>query len=118
MQNYNANAEHITLGPDSFGLVIYKASLEDHMDDFIASMEKTFGIQNIEIQDNIALIASVGRNMKLRPGVSGKLFQALGKARINIKTIAQQAEELSIIVGVDNIMFEKAVRVLYEGFTC
>ena len=55
--------------------------------------------------------------MPARPGTSGKLFQALGEHGLNIRTIAQGADELSIIVGVENCDFEKAIRVLYDGFT-
>ena len=54
--------------------------------------------------------------MTSRPGTSGKIFQALGNHGINICTIAQGADELSIIVGVDNRDFDTAIRVLYDGF--
>ena len=51
-----------------------------------------------------------------RPGVSGRLFKAIGEAGVNIRTIAQGADELSIIVGVDKKDYETAIRVLYDGF--
>ena len=51
-----------------------------------------------------------------RPGTSGRLFQALGQQGLNIRLIAQGADELSIIVGVQNSDFENAIRVLYDGF--
>ena len=54
--------------------------------------------------------------MPFRPGTSGKLFRALGEAGVNIRTIAQGADELSIIVGVSNSDYETAIRVLYDGF--
>ena len=66
--------------------------------------------------DNIALIASVGRKMVRSPGISGKLLGALGENRVNIRMISQGAEELSIIVGVENADFEKTIRVLYDSF--
>ena len=68
------------------------------------------------MQDGIALVATVGRKMSSRPGTSGRLFHALGKAGINIRTIAQGADELAIVVGVENADFENAIRVLYERF--
>ena len=64
----------------------------------------------------IALVAAVGRKMTFRPGISGKIFKALGEEGINIRTIAQGADELSIIVGVDNKNYEAAVQVLYDSF--
>ena len=68
------------------------------------------------VQDDIALIAAVGRKMIFRPGISGKVFHALGKEGINIRTIAQGSDELAIIVGVDNSQFENTIRVLYHSF--
>ena len=66
--------------------------------------------------DEIALVSAVGRKMSSRPGISGRLFKALGDAGVNIRTIAQGADELAITVGVDNKDFETAIRVLYDGF--
>ena len=74
------------------------------------------GQTNIEVQDNIALVAAVGRKMSSRLGTSGEIFNALGSHGVNIRTIAQGADELSIIIGVDNRNFETAIRVLYDGF--
>ena len=71
---------------------------------------------DVRVQDDIALVAAVGRKMSSRPGISGRLFQALGESGVNIRTIAQGADELAITVGVDNKDFETAIRVLYNGF--
>ena len=79
----------------------------------IPRMEKCAAVH---VQDGFALIAAVGRKMNSRPGISGRLFKALGEHGVNIRTIAQGADELSIIVGVENHKFETAIKVLYEGF--
>ena len=63
-----------------------------------------------------AVIAAVGRKMAYRPGISGKIFAALGEADVNIRMINQGPDELNIIFGVDNADFEKAIRVLYNSF--
>ena len=114
---YNAPVEHITLGLDSFSLVAASAALGDGLYDVIADIRKTCRPDDIQTEDGIALVASVGRHMPARPGVSGRLFAALGAAGVNIRTIAQGADELSITVGVANEQFETAIRVLYDGFT-
>ena len=62
-------------------------------------------------------IATVGRNMNSRPGTSGRLFAALGKAGVNIRMIAQGSAELNIIVGVSNKDFNTAIACLYETFS-
>ena len=116
MDRYHAPVEHITLGLDSFALVSGSAAMGDALYDVLADIRKTCRPDDIRVQDDIALVAAVGRKMSSRPGVSGRLFKALGDNGVNIRTIAQGADELAIIVGVDNSMFETAIRVMYDGF--
>lgn len=116
LDRYKAPVEHITLGLDSFALVASSAALGDGLYDVIADIQKTCRPDDVRVQDGIALVAAVGRKMTFRPGISGKIFQALGESGVNIRTIAQGADELSIIVGVENDKFETAIRVLYDGF--
>lgn len=116
LENYHIPVDHITLGLDSFALVASSAALGDSLYDIIADIKKACRPDSVEVQDSIALVAAIGRKMTSRPGVSGKLFKALGENNINIRTIAQGADELSIIVGIENEKYETAIRVLYEGF--
>jgi aspartate kinase len=44
------------------------------------------------------------------------VFSALSNAGINIRMITQSSQEISIIVGVQNEDFEKAIRVIYDHF--
>ena len=113
---YNAPVEHITLGLDSFALVSSTAALGDAVYDVIADLRKTCRPDDVELKEGISLVAAVGRKMSSRPGVSGRLFAALGEHGVNIRTIAQGADELAIIVGVENDQFETAIRVMYDGF--
>ena len=116
MDRYHAPVEHITLGLDSFALVSGSAVMGDALYDVLADIRKTCRPDDVRVQDEIALVSAVGRKMSSRPGISGRLFKALGDAGVNIRTIAQGADELAITVGVENRDFETAIRVLYDGF--
>ena len=113
---YHAPVEHIALGLDSFALVTSSTGLGESVYQLMGELQKTCRPDKLEQQDGISLVAAVGRKMPFRPGTSGKLFRALGEAGVNIRTIAQGADELSIIVGVSNSDYETAIRVLYDGF--
>ena len=115
-EHYKVNTEHITLGLDSFAVVASAAQIGEDLYNICSELQKTLRADDVQIQEGIALVAAVGRKMTFRPGISGKLFQALGREGVNIKTIAQGSDELSIIIGVDNSQYETAVRVLYESF--
>ena len=116
LDRYHTSVEHITLGLDTFALVVSTAALGDAIYDVISDIRKTIRPDDVKVEDGISLVAAVGRKMSFRPGTSGKLFKALGEQGISIRTIAQGADELSIIIGVDNVNFDAAVRVLYHGF--
>ena len=116
LDRHKVQAEHISMGIDQFALVVSQASTGEALYEIISEIRGKCSPDDVSVQDNIALIAAVGRKMIFRPGISGKLFNALGKEGINIRTIAQGSDELAIIVGVDNSQFETTIRVLYNSF--
>ena len=116
LENYRVDVEHITLGVDSFNVVIPTSQVRDRIYDIISDIKNHVHPESIKMDDSIALIACVGRGMASVPGSSARLFGALGENNINIRMIAQGSEEISIIVGVDNRDFERTIRTLYEGF--
>jgi len=116
LENCKVDVEHITLGVDSFNVVMPTAQVSDRIYDIISDIKRKQKPDRIKMSDSIALIACVGRRMVSVPGSSAKLFGALGANNINIRMIAQGSEEISIIVGVDNKDFDRTIRTLYDGF--
>jgi aspartate kinase len=108
--------DHMSKGIDSLSLTVKVELLKEHQFDLFADLKLKCEIDKLTFEDDLALIAVVGRNMKDKPGVSGQLFSALGENKINIRLIAQGTDEISIIVGVSNGDFENTIRTLYERF--
>lgn len=73
-------------------------------------------IEPVKIENNLAIIALVGENMKSRSGVSAKMFGALGNNGINIRAIAQGSSEKNISAVISENDSKKAVNVLHEDF--
>lgn len=73
-------------------------------------------INKITIEDNLAIVAIVGENMKHATGVAGKLFNTIGKNGINIIAIAQGASELNISWVVKISDLRKTLNVVHESF--
>jgi len=73
-------------------------------------------INKITIEDNLAIVAIVGENMKHATGVAGKLFNTIGKNGINIIAIAQGASELNISWVVKVSDLRKTLNVVHESF--
>jgi bifunctional aspartokinase / homoserine dehydrogenase 1 len=62
------------------------------------------------------IVAIVGDGMKGTPGVSGKVFQALGRNSVNISAIAQGASERNISFVIDETQKLRALNVIHEAF--
>ncbi len=73
-------------------------------------------IQSIQIDRDLAILAVVGDGMAGLPGVSGKVFNALGSAGVNVHAIAQGASERNISVVVDGKDATRALRAVHSGF--
>jgi bifunctional aspartokinase / homoserine dehydrogenase 1 len=73
-------------------------------------------IQNVEVTPDLAILAVVGDGMAGMPGVSGKVFGALGNAHINVRAIAQGASERNISVVVDGPQATRALRAAHASF--
>ncbi len=73
-------------------------------------------IDPIIIKENLCLIAVIGANMKNTPGVAGRLFETLGKTRINIEAIAQGSSELNITCAISQNDESKALNAIHDAF--
>jgi aspartokinase/homoserine dehydrogenase 1 len=76
-------------------------------------MEK---VQPLVLETDLSIVALVGDNMKSHPGISGKMFGALGKNGINVRAIAQGSSERNISAVVSTTDVRKAINVLHEEF--
>jgi len=73
-------------------------------------------VEPLKIEENLSVIAIIGENMRYRPGISGRMFQALGKNGVNVVAIAQGSSELNISVVVSASDEAKAMNALHEAF--
>jgi aspartokinase/homoserine dehydrogenase 1 len=77
---------------------------------------KTKKVEPLIIEQSLAIIALVGDNMKSHPGVSGKMFGALGRNGVNVRAIAQGSSErnISAVIAANDV--KKAINILHEEF--
>jgi len=68
------------------------------------------------IEDSLSILAIVGENMKETPGISGTLFQALGRNGVNVRAIAQGSSEYNISVIISRHDLAKALNAVHDAF--
>ncbi|XAL99644.1 aspartate kinase [Phycisphaeraceae bacterium D3-23] len=116
LADYKISFEHMPSGIDTLSVVVDDEELEGKLDEVVAAIKAAVKPDKLEVDNNLALIATVGRGMAHLPGMSAKLFGALGDAGVNIRMIDQGSSELNIIVGVNMEQFERAVIAIYQAF--
>ena len=72
-------------------------------------------VNQINIENNLSIIAVVGENMRKTHGISGRIFYALGRNGINLVAIAQGSSELNISMVISSDDESKALNTLHDA---
>jgi len=115
-ERHNISVVYVPNGIDCVSVVVESEAIAPKLYSILAEVQQEIKPDTLNVIDKIAVVAAVGRRMANRPGISGQVFGALGKAGINIRWITQSPDELNIIFGVDNKDFSTAIRTLYHSF--
>ena len=73
-------------------------------------------VQRVQVSEGVSVLAAVGDGMAGQPGVAARLFEALGRAQVNILAIARGSSERNISVAVDSADATRALRAAHAGF--
>ena len=115
-ERHNVSVVYVPNGIDSVSVVVETDNIEPVLYTILAEIQQEIQPDTLTVFDELAVVTAVGRHMARTPGISGKLFGALGKAGINIRFITQSPDELNIIFGVENKDFKRSIQVLYDKF--
>ena len=108
--------EHVPTGIDSFSVIVASSSVENSIDKILNELKSTCKADKIIAYTDIALVTSVGRNIRNKSSIFKRLFSALERENIDVKIIAQGLSEINVIIGVDNRNFESTIKAIYDEF--
>jgi aspartate kinase len=101
---------------DSMSVIVSDDQLAGKEASIMREMKRVLEPDRIDMNPELALIATVGEGMAYRVGVAGELFGALREAGVNIRMISQGASEINIIIGVEARDYERTVQAIYDAF--
>ena len=73
-------------------------------------------VEPLRIETDLSIVALVGENMKSHPGISGRMFSAMGRNGVNIRAIAQGSSEKNISAVIATADVRKSINLLHEEF--
>jgi len=108
-----SSSEHsICVGVNSSDIIKAKRSVDSTFEVEIAQGK----VEPLKVEEYLSIIALVGDKMKSHPGISGRMFDALGRNGINVRAIAQGSSERNISAVISAADVKKGVNVLHEAF--
>lgn len=116
LEDNEVSFEHFPSGIDTMTVIVSTKSLAQKRADVLAGICKNVNPENIFVEDNLALLAVVGRGMVKAKGTAARIFMALANAGVNIRMIDQGSSELNIIIGVDANDYIVALNAIYNEF--
>ncbi|MCH5193798.1 MAG: aspartate kinase [Oscillospiraceae bacterium] len=116
LEKNGLNFEHMPSGIDTMSVIVAKDALKPVQKSVLDEIEFRVHPDHMDVEDDLALIAVVGRGMRKARGTAGRIFSALAHAKINVKMIDQGSSELNVIIGVSEEDFEAAIKAIYDIF--
>ncbi len=108
--------EHLPSGIDTMSIIVSTDDIKDKKLVIAEEIKRAVHPDYISIDDGIALIAVVGRDMVNGVGTAYRVFKAAANAGVNIRMIDQGSSELNIIIGVEEKDYQAALQGIYSEF--
>ena len=71
-------------------------------------------VLGLTLREGVVIVTAVGNGIQDTPGVSGRIFSALGERGVNVIAIAQGGSECSISLIVSSEGADDAVRAIHD----
>ena len=112
--NQHINIRSVITAQTSINMIIDKASVQQVRQ--ICSELKLSSVNQIEIAEQVSLIAIVGHGMQSNHGISAQLFTAVAKSKINVLLSGSGASDLVSYLVVDEKDKIKAIQEIHKTF--
>lgn len=116
LMNNNVPFEHLPSGIDAMSIIVSTEDVKDKKLIIADEITKAVHPDYISIDDGIALVAVVGRNMVNGVGTAYRVFKAAAENGVNIRMIDQGSSEMNIILGIKEEDYQTALQGIYSEF--
>ena len=116
LEKYSIPFEHIPTGIDTMSIIVNSNAIANIKENLKTEIYRIVKADDIKIEDGLAMIAIVGRNMKREKGTALRAFTAIKKGSIDIRMIDLGSSELNIIIGVGEDDYDSALKRIYSEF--
>ncbi|WP_334329934.1 aspartate kinase [Companilactobacillus sp. HBUAS59699] len=114
-QKHNLIVDSVPSGTDSFRFLLPQTELKGVLNSVLSELKNNCNLDDVFLNDNIALIAAVSTELSKRPAIAGRIMQYLDKSLINIRLVIQEGSDMKVVFGVSNADYEKTISNIYKN---
>lgn len=106
--------DHVPSSIGTMTVVVDVDEISGKEESILRRIRREIDPYSITVERNLALVAVVGLEMRGVVGITSDMLRVLAEGGINVRMAIQGIKEISLIIGIDEQDFERAIRLLYE----
>ena len=114
LKKYKIKIENIPAEINNCSIVIGSKNKEESIKEAIQEIYDSCLVDKIKLVNDVALISVVGQNLVNHSKIIGSIFYGLGNEDIDVKIISKGNEDMSLLIGIDSCLLNKAVESIYK----
>ena len=114
-QKHHLAVDSVPSGTDSFRFMLQQSEVKGILQLVMSELKNNCNLDEVSVNDNIALIAAVSTQLSSRPAIAGKIMSFLDKSLINIRLVIQEGSDMKIVFGVSNSDYERTISNIYKN---
>ena len=111
---HRISCQHYLTGIHKMSIILKDPIFDLRRAQILNEIKAAVSPEAIEVQKGLSLIAIIGEGMGTAKGIFSKIFDAVACVGVKVKMIEQGADDLNIIIGVEDEDYTRAVRALYN----
>ena len=111
----NIACEHCITGIHQVSLLIKNLMFDLRREEIFSEIKKAVSPDSLVVENDISLLAVIGQGLRRSQVTLNKIFNALSEAKIESHIMDQGCDDVSVILGVRDEDYEKAIKVLYDA---
>lgn len=104
-------------GIDTLNIIVESCEFEGFADEILEEIEGKIQPTKLSVNDGLAIIAIVGRELGTSPAIAVKVLGALANHKINIRLIDHGSDKINMLLGVSDEDYLPAIQAIYKEFT-
>jgi len=113
-QKFNISINYIPSGNDAFSFLCRRSEISSKLNKIVSTLTADCGLDSVEVNKDIALVAAVSLQLSKRPAIAGKILSYLDNSLIKVNLVIQEGHDIKIVFGVSNDDYEKTIVKIYR----